>query len=155
MNDQAGHVRISAAAVLMAACLMAGPSVAMLPLYEACAVVGTDQRMSDGRQTAQAGPTELVTIEAVGDGFATWIVADGVGHQRLVLQHCPSGRELIVAAPASRADAVSVMFDEMVFGDAPYTLDQIADATQALGARVTQTRNTQGNCACLVLFGTE
>jgi hypothetical protein len=160
MNDPAGYVRTSAAVALLAGGLMPAPLAAMPPLFEACPVTGAGiaQRMSDGVPGDAAGADSfdnMVIIDVAGDGVATWMLGDAVGVERHVLQHCGSGRELTVTAAPAVAAAVAETFADMVFGDAPHSMAEIAQATGALGAEVAQTRNTQGDCACLVLFGTE
>lgn len=99
---------------------------------------------------AGSGPanSEVVNYSPVGDGVVSWNYVTPGGADASVIQSCSSGRELWVSFPTSGPSTVVGIFDQMVYGETPYTYNQISQTMRGLGAQTRRTRNTFGTCVC-------
>ena len=85
--------------------------------------------------------------------FTTTIAASGGRDQVTVLQHCPSGRQLIVIVKGYDpnrvlAEAARQLYSDMIYDTAPFTLEQMRDALDDIGADATVSEFSQQSCAC-------
>ncbi len=107
---------------------------------------------------AARSDTPAVFFQVTGETFVSWDVirephVPGVP-ERLVLQHCPTGQELLVVLPELGGRAIAARYDEMVFGAGRYTMRRIGEALAEMGAGVRRTTAEFGTCACDVIGGT-
>ena len=109
---------------------------------------------SDARQiiTDENGALGIYPLD-VGGGFVSSTAYGTSNGTTTVLQHCSSGRYLLIAYPQNKADEIDPIYDEMVFGDGEYTFRQIGDALGALGASARMGENDIGTCACEIYYG--
>lgn len=157
MNDPAGPYRTHARTLTAAAIvLVAGQAVAQ-PIVEGsqftCNVMEQDTRLAFMEEPDGGEFHSIAVIQYIDEAFVEWTVYLDKEDEQRVLMHCPSGRELIIRTTAGDAERVNDRFFEMVHGDRPYTMAQIADALEELGAEARLTRNTQGDCGCRIMFG--
>jgi hypothetical protein len=136
--------------------LWAGPSTAMAPPAP-CQWDATAQRLVtvvDG--VYAAGLADAFPVP-VGAGFVSFSIypaaLGGAPTEWLLLQHCPSGQELLIALPGGETRPLHDAYEGMVMGDAPYTMRQIGEAMAALGAEARRTQNEFGSCGCDQLNG--
>ena len=154
MTDQTGQSpewpNVLAGAAL--ASLAAVPASA-LSLVIACGYDRAAQRLIDvDAPIPETAP--LVEPYSVGDGFVAWEVV-GNDATRAVLQHCPSGQELLAVFPGGRGSAAFDRYEEMLFGEAPYTMRQIGEEIAPMGAGARLSENELGSCACDLIEGSE
>ncbi|NKX44353.1 hypothetical protein [Roseicyclus persicicus] len=155
MNDRTGQTR-SRAALALAACCVAG-SAAALPPPAPCVWNEGAGRLEPVVDGVYAPGLQEVFPAAAGDGFVTWVLyggtGDGYGPERFVLQHCPTGQDLLIVLPEGDVTRLEAAYDEMIRGEAPYTMRQIGEAMAQLGAGVRRVQNEFGSCGCDVIWG--
>ncbi|WP_377506700.1 hypothetical protein [Octadecabacter sp. R77987] len=91
----------------------------------------------------------------VGNGFVSSMIYDADAGETAILQSCTTGDYLIVAYSEDQIDAVTPIYEEMVYGRGQYTLRQIGEALGALGAAARLGQNDMGDCACDIYYGTD
>lgn len=90
-----------------------------------------------------------VYMMEAGKGFAAWEVLNVDGSpERFVLEHCRTGTELTVILPRYNAEQAANRYEAMVFGRARYTMTQVGQEMEMLGAGVRRTKGSYGDCAC-------
>ena len=132
--------------------VLTAPASALTPLPP-CAWDASAQRLGP----TGTSPGSYTFVQEAGDGFASSVI-DGheayeYGPSALILQHCPSGQELLIVLPRRDTRAFAEVYDDMVFGSEPYTMRQIAEALAPMGAEARMTENAFGSCACDWLYG--
>ena len=140
------------AALAIVLAVLTAPASALTPLPP-CAWDATAQRLGP----SDTPPGNYAFVQEAGDGFASSVI-DGYeayeyGPSAFILQHCPSGQELLVVLPQRDTRAFAEVYDDMVFGPEPYTMRQIAEALAPMGAGARMTENEFGSCACDWLYG--
>jgi hypothetical protein len=155
MNDRAGQIPVRA---VMAAALglWALPATAMAPPAP-CQWDASAQRLVTVVDGVYAADMADAFPVPVGDGFVSFSIypaAMGASQAEwLLLQHCPSGQELLIALPAGETRPFHDAYEGMVMGDTPYTMRQIGEEMAALGASARRTQNEFGSCGCDHLNG--
>jgi len=129
-----------------------GPVSALTPLPP-CVWDAETQRLGNGT----TAPGVYAFVESAGDGFAS-IIVDGYeaynyGPSAFILQHCPTGQELLIVLPEGDTTRFNEAYQDMVDGSRPYTMRQIAEALAPMGAGARMSENEFGNCACDWLYG--
>ena len=99
--------------------VLTAPASALTPLPP-CAWDASAQRLGP----TGTSPGNYAFVQEAGDGFASSVI-DGYeayeyGPSALILQHCPSGQELLVVLPQRDTRAFAEVYDDMVFGSEPY-----------------------------------
>lgn len=91
----------------------------------------------------------------IGGGFVSYYMSSlPPGRLSVVLEHCPSTERMTAQwddTAQEQSSAIRRQFEGMVEGDAQYTLPQIADALQTLGADAAVRRTGVKSCACKLL----
>jgi hypothetical protein len=83
--------------------------------------------------------------------YETQTVPETVGV--IVLEHCPSRQSLRVFGTPEISQDVRLLVDDLVFGPAPYTFAQMADAIRPLGVTANIYRSQADSCACQIESG--
>ena len=142
------------AVYMIALATFTGPATALTPL-PACVWDTATQRLGDG----SSAPGTYAHSQSPADGFASTVVegyeAYEYGPSAFVLQHCPTGQELLVILPEGNTDRFLEIYDEMVFGEQAYTMRQIGEQMGQMGAGVRMTESEFGDCACFYLYGND
>lgn len=146
MSDEMQRKDRRLRAVLPLLALLAGPATATVIDVPPCLM-----DMNAGRlvSEAAAGPDarQLRSARVWENDFVTFAwIADA--DERSVLQHCPTGDFLLVAASPDAAGAVFEQFYAMLIDERGYTLRQIGDAVAPLGAGARIGRGEWGDCIC-------
>jgi len=91
-----------------------------------------------------------IFIGIAGKGLVYWPVWNAEQDRilRLVLQHCPTGRDWTAVLPATGHEAASQRWLALVDGSGAFTPAQLMQEMQRMGAEVRTSRNGYGRCAC-------
>lgn len=134
--------------------MVAGPLSALTPLppctWDVAGRSLNVEQEAAGIYNPFAYPTE------VGDGFASSTVDGGEEHewgdQAMILQHCPTGDELLILLPEGNTQRFSEVYNAMVYGSDPHTMREIGVTMGQMGAGVVTAQNEFGECACSWLY---
>lgn len=135
----------------LAMALTTGPVFALTPLPPPCVYDLAKGRVALPDAAPPGSPYAHET--RAGEDFVAWSVAVDQGRDyvtiRLALQHCPSGRELLIVPPRQGYRPVEELFYAMIASYESYTMRQIGDAAAKLGAKVRHSsRHRLGRCVC-------
>jgi len=103
-------------------------------------------------QTVEAGLAGYF-VSVLNSGFVSYrtLRPDGVGAVA-ILEHCPSQTQLLLDLPNSgdpvAEAAVLAIFDDMIFGEMPYTQAEIASRSRGVGGFVEVSDVNHESCAC-------
>lgn len=146
MGDPRRKSRLTALVLSACATFAAPLHVAAFTPVREC-----DVNPSDG-QVYNVGEGSSTALDyshtLVGDGVVMWAYTTGRGADASILQSCDTGRELRVVFPSDGGFEAAERFDDMVHGDASYTMRAIAAALTPLRAEVRHTRDYYGSCFC-------
>ena len=103
-----------------------------------------------------SGDQAAVWARPVGTGFVAYEVTfrGDRAPRYAVVQHCPTGRELLVGFPRG-GGAARAVWEEMVFGPGRHTLPQIATRVVEAGGSARVMTGEIGTCVCDDVFGNE
>ncbi|MDF0599238.1 hypothetical protein P1J78_00705 [Psychromarinibacter sp. C21-152] len=137
-------MKLAGAIALLA--LTAGGAAALTPPPPCYFDYATGRLVSYEDAGPSMGP---IYLREAGTGFASWEVYNADGSpERVALQHCPSGTDLMIVMPRYNFEQVQDRYEDMVYGPGRYTMRRVAEELEMLGAGVARTKRTLGSCAC-------
>lgn len=125
--------------------ILPAAALSIVPVSQCEIDPANGQVYSSGTGPAGSVPAGESTV---GDGIVLWEYVTPQGLDASVIRVCRSGREMHVTYPVEAGREAWYRFGEMVFGDTPYTLQQIQSEMTSLGAVARRANNTYGNCVC-------
>lgn len=105
--------------------------------------------------TWEVGP---YSPSALGNGFTHYGAMEMASEELLeIVEHCSAQRQFVwrrgVFGSGDPLDMeADILFDQMLFGEQGYTLDEMADALRSLGERVEIRSVGYISCACILLL---